>query len=280
MNNLLVYIQFLLPALPRAERTFAESLLENPYAITTMTLAEISSESNCSEASIIRFCKRLGYSGYSQTKEAFKIALDEGLDDEIESIYASDDMSAILEKVHKSKIQILNDTVTLADPSVYQNALDAIINANSIHFFGVGDAYATCLLAYMKFQRLGMLGSAPSDVMQQLTTAASLNKGDVAIAVSYEGRSRNIVSSIRLAQEAGASTICITKMAKSPLLKVSDIALFTAVNDLTVGRDKVTQRIADQFILDALCMGYISKIQKNIPKQLKKIQDAIDENKI
>lgn len=85
---------------------------------------------------------------------------------------------------------------------------------------------------------------------------------------------------MRLAKQSGATTISITKMNKSPLLKYSDIRLFIAVNDLTVGRDKVTRRVSDQFILDALYLGYTTRMDKNYKNQLKKIQRAIDSNKM
>ena len=61
MNDLFVRIRFLLPSLPRAEKAIASALLENPEAITHLTLAEIARESGSSEASIIRFCKRMGW---------------------------------------------------------------------------------------------------------------------------------------------------------------------------------------------------------------------------
>ena len=61
MNDLFVRIRFLLPSLPRAEKAIASALLENPEAITHLTLAEIARESGSSEASIIGFCKRMGY---------------------------------------------------------------------------------------------------------------------------------------------------------------------------------------------------------------------------
>ena len=78
MNELLVKIRFLIPSLPRAEKAFAQALLENPEAITQLTLAAIAAESGSSEASIIRFCKRMGYHGYSGLKEAFTAAIAEG----------------------------------------------------------------------------------------------------------------------------------------------------------------------------------------------------------
>ena len=107
-----------------------------------------------------------------------------------------------------------------------------------------------------------------------------MKQGDVAFAVSYEGRSRNIVDAMRIAKEMGAVTICITKMNKSPMLKYTDINLFTSISDLTIGRDKVTRRVSDQAILDALYLGYITKCGQNTSKYLKKVQNAIDCNKM
>ena len=153
--------------------------------------------------------------------------------------------------------------------------MDALLKAREIHFFGVGRCLAVCQLAYMKFGRLGIPCSVHSDVMLQMMTAGNLTSEDVALAVSYEGRSRNVVEAMKIAKERGAVTISITKMNKSPLLRYTDISLFTAVNDLTVGRDKVTRRVSDQFILDALYLGYTTKINKGYKKQLQKIQTVI-----
>lgn len=279
MNELLVKIRFLIPSLPRAEKAFAQALVENPDAITHLTLAEIAVESGSSEASVIRFCKRLGYHGFTDLKEAFAVALQDGSeawDDEIEE---SDDIKVIIQKVFQSNVQTLQNTMVLANEG-YSAALDAIINARSICFLGVGDAYAACQFAFMKFCRLGVPCSAYSDVMLQLTAVDNLGPQDVALAVSYEGRSRTIVQAMKIAKQRGATTISITKMNKSPLLKYTDISLFISVSDLTVGRDKATRRVADQFILDVLYLGYITKSKKDYARRLKRTQLAIDCNKI
>lgn len=279
MNELLVKIRFLIPSLPRAEKAFAQALLENPDAITHLTLAEIAAESGSSEASVIRFCKRLNFHGYTDLKVAFQAVIAEGCGVQEEQIEESDRIDDILRKVFQSNVQTLQNTMVLANEG-YKDALDAIMNAKAIHFFGVGDAYAACQFAFMKFCRLGISGSAYSDVMLQYVAADNMGPGDVALAVSYEGRSRNIVQAMQIAKRRGATTISITKMNKSPLLKYTDIPLYISVSDLTIGRDKVTRRVADQFILDVLYLGYITKTNKDYSKRLKRTQAAIDCNKI
>lgn len=279
MNELLVKIRFLIPSLPRAEKAFAQALLENPEAVTHLTLAAVAAEAGSSEASVIRFCKRMGYHGYSQLKEAVTAAIAEGEEMHEEGIEETDEIDVILKKVFQSNVQTLQNTMVLANDG-YQAALDAIIRARSIHFFGVGDAFAACQFAFMKFCRLGIPCSAYSDVMLQYIAADNLGPGDVALAISYEGRSRNVVQAMKIAKLRGAVTISITKMNKSPLLKYTDISLFTSVSDLTVGRDKVTRRVADQFILDVLYLGYITKTKRDYARRLKRTQTAIDCNKL
>ena len=210
---------------------------------------------------------------------AFTAAIAEGEEIHEEGIEETDGIEVILKKVFQSNVQTLQNTMVLANDG-YQAALDAIISAKSIHFFGVGDAFAACQFAFMKFCRLGIPCSAYSDVMLQYITADNLRPGDVALAISYEGRSRNVVQAMKIAKLRGATTISITKMNKSPLLKYTDISLFTSVSDLTVGRDKVTRRVADQFILDVLYLGYITKTKRDYSKRLKRTQTAIDCNKL
>ncbi|MGN0371387.1 MAG: MurR/RpiR family transcriptional regulator [Enterocloster sp.] len=279
MNELLVKINFLIPMLPRAEKAFAQALVENPEAISRMTLAQVARETNSSDASIIRFCKRLGYHGYSELKQAFSAAAAEK-----ETVYdgqvsSTDTIRDIMKKVFQSNMQTLQNTMVMADEN-YQKAVDALVGAKSIHFFGVGDAFAACQFAFMKFSRLGVASSAQSDIMMQFTTANNLGPGDVALAVSYEGRSRNVVQAMSIAKKRGATTICITKMSKSPLLKYTDIPLYIAISDLSVDRDKVTRRVADQFILDVLYLGYINQKKQDFSKYLKRNQITIDFNKI
>ena len=173
MNEIMVRIRFQLPSLPRAEKVVAEALLENPEAIANFTLSGLAHETGSSDASIVRFCKRMGYSGYTEFKQAFLSAANEESSERPEKIEAQDDMVTILKKVFHSNMQTLTDTLSLVTPN-YEKALNAMANAKSIHFFGVGDAYAVCQLTDTKISRMGINCSAYSDVMMQLMTAANL----------------------------------------------------------------------------------------------------------
>ena len=278
MHELLEKITRISPSLPRAEKIIADALLENPEAIERMTLAQISRESGTSEASIIRFCRRLGYGGYTSLKEDF-IFMNHREPSSLVNIGAHDDMSAILNKLYKNNLEVLSETLAITE-NQYEKVLAVLLKAKSLHFFAVGDAYTAAKLSYIKFKRIGVVCSAEEDIMLQMITASNLTRNDVAIAVSYEGRSKNVVEAMKIAKQRGATTISITRRDKSPLLEYTDIRLLVSAKDLTVGRDKITRRISDQFILEALYLGYESRIGRNYKEQIKYTQRAIDCNKI
>ena len=278
MHDLLEKIIKLAPTLTHAQRIIAEALIENPEAIERMTLAEISRESGTSEASVVRFCRSLGYGGYTEMKEAFCLANQKNADSLI-NIDMHDSMEVILNKLYKNNIEVLSETLAIEEND-YEGAIAALLNAKSIHFFAVGDAYMAANLAYMRFKRIGVECSAEQDIMLQMITASNLTKEDVAIAVSYEGRSRNVVDAMKIAKERGATTIGITRRQKSPLSEYTDIKLLVSAKDLTFGRDKVTRRISDQFILEALYLGYKSRLDRKVQEKIRYTQLAIDTNKI
>lgn len=59
-------------------------------------------ESGSSEASIIRFCNRMGFDGYSGLKQAFTAALTDGGQVTAEGIDANDDIITILKKIFRT----------------------------------------------------------------------------------------------------------------------------------------------------------------------------------
>ncbi|WP_297277356.1 MurR/RpiR family transcriptional regulator [uncultured Brachyspira sp.] len=278
-NDIFVKINFILPTLPKAEKLIAKYLLDNYENIRNMNLLTLAQEIGSSDTSIIRFCKRLGYDGFSSFKQSFLEAVIDSSQNITQEISPEDSIIDILKKVINDNIKTLNDTLALSSDN-YQKALDAIINAENVHFFGVGDAHIVAEFAFRKFSRIGYKCSAYTDVDLQLITSSLMTNRDVAVAISYSGASSNIVKSIKIAKECGATTICLTHMNKSSILKYVDIPIYISASDFTVGRDIVSRRVADQAIIEALYLGVVTKSNRNYDQFIKKTEKVININKI
>ena len=259
MNEIIVKLRFVMPSLSKTERNVAEALMENPEQICEETLAEFGARIHGSDASIIRFCRKMGYSGYTELKMAISKAFGENRDVLVEDVKPTDSVLDNLKQIYQSNVQILQDTMLLAS-NEYEAAVTAIMNAHIVNFFGAGDAGVIAKLFEFKFKRCGIRCSAQEDPVFQLIEAQNMDHGDVAIIISYTGRSYNVLNAAKAAKEKGATIISITKMSKSPLVEISDINLFIATSDFTLGKEIIIRRTAEQMILDAI---YVTMMVRN-----------------
>lgn len=103
-----------------------------------------------------------------------------------------------------------------------------------------------------KFLRLGLNAQACCDNHMQAIIASHLNRKSLAIGISHSGQSRDIVEALELSKIGSATTMCITNYDTSPIVKVSDIALFTKSEETKYSILALSSRIAQLAILDAL----------------------------
>ena len=258
MNDTLFKVGLMLTDLPRAERAFAQAVIESPSSWLCSTLSKLAYETGSSEAAIIRFCKRLGFNGINE----FKIAISEASQTELgvdRHTHSSLETIDIMREMYKSTLQILNDTIAQGTDN-YDKAVMSLMNAQSINFFGVGEAYITCMFGKLKFSKLGKLCTADGDPFQQYITAKNLGLKDVAIAISYDGATKTVCDCMRIARANKATTISITRKHPSVLLRYTELPLYSVVNDLTEAGEKAARRISDQFIIDVLYYTMINKM--------------------
>ncbi len=256
-NQLFAKLRLQLPALAKAEQRAAEYILDHPDEMHRLNLQDIAENSGCSQAAIIRMCKAIGLGGFKQFRaELNRNGVRSGASPELfpdngsagETAGAS--MANVLKEVFSYNVRSLQDTFALYTEE-YEKALKAILKARQLAFFSIGNASMPCQYAYMMFRRIGYFCTADIDPDIQMLDAANLGKDDVAIAVSHTGQTRHVVAAAELAQRNGATTICITKNAKSPLTKVCDIRLFTATIDSSHTMELVARRISEYAIIEA-----------------------------
>lgn len=283
-KKIIPMVKFLLPTLTSSEKKAAEYLLEHPEKVSKLSLVNYADYSGSSQASIIRLCKRIGVSGYSELKATLSVQLvsSNGYDKEFEELEKGglgDNMIQIMKNVFKVNIEILKETFALANEE-YNKAFEAILNAKQLCFFAIGDAMIPCEYACFKFRRLGYICFAEKDCDLQMITACHMKPGDVAIAISHSGRTRQVVDAMEIAKRNGATTICITKREKSELIKYCDIKLFTATPDISVGQEIIARRISEQAILEAIYFGVLQYNEPNVAEKIRLSSEAMKANKL
>lgn len=250
MGKTFLNIQVMYNEMGKAEKRIADWILENPGEILPLSIVELAEKCRCGEATIVRFSRRVGCSGYQELK--ISLAQEQGVKDISDDIKEDDTCFDIMEKVTNEIYCSLEFTKKALDPSALQAAAELLAEANNIVFFGLGSSSSVAQDASHKFLRIGKSATAYSDNHMQIISAVHLNEGDVAVGISHSGSSKDIIEALKIARSRGAKTICITNKGKSPIQKESDIVLFTSSPEIKYTILGLNSRIAALAIIDAL----------------------------
>lgn len=251
----LIRIRSSLPGLYAAEQRVAEAILADPEAVLSSSVTELAGRARSSEATVVRFCRSLGYKGYQD----FKISLARDLVSPIKSLHEeleeADEPAQVAAKVFRTHIQALEETLAALDEAVFSRAVELLCGAKRVFFIGVGTSAPNVIDARNKFFRLGLDASAETDSHLQVMRAALLGPADVVVAVSHSGQTRDPIETVKVAKAKGARAIAITNAVLSPLAKLCDLTLVTASRETRFRMEALASRIAQTTLLNALFMA-------------------------
>ncbi|WP_153076226.1 MurR/RpiR family transcriptional regulator [Paraburkholderia bonniea] len=255
-----------------SERKLANYIVDTPREVLDLSMTEVAARAGVSQPTIARFCRALGFSGFRE----FKIRLAQAIVAEVPTVYRDvrpDEptpgvAAKVLDRTISALIQVRNN---LSADSV-EAALTLLSQARRIEFYGAGGSGIAALDVQHKFFRLGMPSVAYADPHTFLMSAALLAEGDVVVAISNTGRTRDIVDAAQAALNAGAKVIAITH-GHSPLARLATVGLFANVDEDADIFSPMTSRVSHLAIGDILAVGVALRLG---PERLDKLAQAKD----
>jgi RpiR family transcriptional regulator, carbohydrate utilization regulator len=215
-GGILALNRSMLSTMPRALRGVAEIAATDPLAVTRMTVEELASKAKCSEGTVIRWCKELGFSGFQELK--LSLAFDSALK---EATTIPGNQHAVFASIRAA----LNNTEALLDQDMLKKAAQKIMKAKTILVVGVGASADVGKYLHYRLLRTGILCDFHSDMHTGLMAASVLDANSVLIAVSNSGSTIDINEVAQRAAQSKATTIALTNHARSRLTKNVDITL-------------------------------------------------------
>lgn len=261
------------------EKKVADYILENIKDVIYMSITDLADACNVGESSVFRFCKTMDLKGYQE----FKIVLAHSISLENETpqlssmITMQDTIKQLASKALSSNINALTETFNLITENDISNAVESMVQAERIHFFGVGTSLMTAMEAKNKFMRITNKTECSLDSHLQVMSAALMTKKDVAILISYSGSTKDTIEVAKVAKERGAKIISITRFAKSPLTSFSDITLLCGANEGPLQGGSLSAKIAQLYLLDLLYFEYFKRTNQEAVHNKERTAKAVIE---
>ncbi len=273
-DNLLEDIQSRLDSLNKSERKVAEAILRDPSAATRYSIAALARAANVSEPTVNRFCRGFSATGFPDFKIRLAQSIATGTPYVGQNIEANDTVSEFADKIMLSTIASLDKARQALDPHALATAIDYLIQAKQINFFGMGGSASVALDAQHKFFRFNIPVMSYDDALMQRMVAAGSNVGDVIVLISYTGRTRETVDIAQLARANGATVIGITNP-DSPLAAVCSVVVGVTAPEDTEVYMPMSSRIIHLTVIDILATGVTLKRGADFLGHLKKIKESL-----
>lgn len=228
-------------AFSKSDLAIADYILENPTCVTSCTANTLAEATGTSPATVVRFCRKLGFSGLSDMKMSMMYNyVDSG--NAIMDLDQEDSVGEIRRKViNFTKVVLDQLNETLSDDALDQ-AAKMIAKAKKIVIIGEGGSGTICRVAYDVFLKLAIPCQFVSDPFFQVMVISMMEPEDLLIIIANSGRPIDMVQNAQLARESGLKIIGIVGPANSPLSKYLDIEIQTGIfdsdyfSDLSVAR--------------------------------------------
>ncbi|ASF40807.1 MurR/RpiR family transcriptional regulator [Halobacillus halophilus] len=262
------------------EKLIADYILENRDQIVHSTINQVADDLMVADATVFRFCKRLGFKGYQAMKIALASETVNPIQDIHETITENDTDLEITEKVFQANIRALEASRDIQNHESLAKAMDDLLSAERVFFYGSGGSGILAMDAHHKFLRTGMETHAYTDSHLQLMSASQLREGDLAVVISHTGSNKDILDIVDVAKSNGARVLAITNFAKSPLTKSVDLSLYTVAQETEFRSEALASRIAGLTLIDSLFVNYSIKKKEQAKASTQKMRNAISRKRM
>ncbi len=238
--------------LTSSEERIAREVLGRPREVLLESVTELAQRAGVGEATVIRFCRRLGCRGYQEFKLLVAQDLAVPASDTSTEIGPQDDTMEMLRKIKQADVAALEATVAMSDGARLARAADALHRALRIQTIGSGSSGITAAEAQYKFLRLGKSVFFSPDTHLQLVYASQLSATDTVLVFSRTGSTKDSVDIARTAHATGATVVSITRNEKTPLSRQTDIVLTVPGAEWPSGSGTLRVKLAQLLVLDVL----------------------------
>ena len=266
--------------LTKAENKICDYIEEYMNSSIYMTVTEIANNCGVGEATVTRFCRKLGFRSFLEFKmtmaQEFK---NNGYNDEDfdgEALSENDSLSSFVKKIYDTNINSLEETLKKIDYTKIEEVSDILVNAKRIFFTGVGHSGVIAEDAYYKFMKIGLSCNCYRDNHTLVMMASLMKEDDVLFIISNSGNTDEINIAAETARENNVKVISITENLLSKLARVSDYVLNYTYQEIKFDMESLGTKVSQTFLVDLICTNVIRKNKEVALESKNKIDKAIE----
>ncbi|MCI8565081.1 MAG: MurR/RpiR family transcriptional regulator [Lachnospiraceae bacterium] len=263
--------------LTNAEKKIADFITLRQQETQFMSISEMAEEVGVAEASISRFCRKLGYRGYNAFKLAVanSTALRSAANPLSGEVLPEDSIPVMCQKVYAADIDAITQTLELTDPQKIAAAADLLIQARRTLCMGQGGSMLLAEEAAHLFSTALPDFYAIRDSHIQIMRSTMLCAQDAVMFFSYSGATSSLMDILKIAKERQAKIILITRFPRSPGAAFADVVLECGSREGPLQLGSIAARMAQLYLIDLLFSEVCRRDIEGCRSRRKMVADAL-----
>lgn len=268
-----------LERLSPSERRLASLLEKDPRKVAFGNLVDLSELAKVGPATVTRFVRRLGYSGFPEFMRELRADVTDALEVPLsryirEHSPALPDTPAFAHEYLQQVTQSLCRSMGTLDPQMVNQAVTHLTDTSrTVYVTGGGTAETMArfftLLAQHYRDNVRLLEPNAGNLGHQLAGAGSAT---VLLCVAYHRCSAISLQLMKFFSEMGGTTILLTDRRLNPLMRYTDVALVvdSAVEGL------FSSRVSGFAVLEMLHTSMAARLHDAIPARFERMEAAFE----
>lgn len=208
-------------------------ITKNKNEVVNLTIKELSGKIFVAPNSIMRFCRKLDYEGYSQLKVLLKQEL------------SSNDNLTLKKGIEIDVIK----TLELIDYNAIEKTANLLKKSKNIVIYGKGQNTLTSKIFYKELSLIFKNTFFFSQRHELIYKVKSLTQSDTLFLISQSGETNEILEIANEAKAKGCKIISLTNMCQNSLKNSSDISLFCYSDTINVNNYEIQNNASFVIVL-------------------------------
>ncbi|MDH6365393.1 DNA-binding MurR/RpiR family transcriptional regulator [Enterococcus sp. PF1-24] len=219
------------------EMDIYEYVITNKEIVPSMRIRDLAKAVNVSTTTILRFCNKLGCSGFTEFKIKLQLELETG-----NTVNVQSDIQLTIANLERLAVSGIDEKIL--------EASEILSAAKNIVFLGMGSSAILCKYAVRSLFSFGIIASYVDDPYYPLNV--DFPEETVFIIVSVSGDTPDVVQFINNFKKKHGKVISITNYTNNTISRLSDLNISYYVHPEFIGMSNITTQVSVIYILESL----------------------------
>ena len=263
--------------LTAAERRIADYVSSHQKEAPFLSISEMAEQVGVAEATVTRFCRRLGFKGYNAFKlELVNAAAFQAPGNPLAGeVLPEDSPEDMCRKISSAHIQAIERTRELIRPQSIARAADLLLAARHVICMGQGGSMILAQEAAHLFSTALPNFNAVPDSHMQAIRASLLDSRDAILYFSYSGSTRDLAEMMKIVRQREIPLILVTRFPNCPCAAEASVVLECGSQESPLQLGSVAAKMAQLYLIDVLFSEVFRRDMESIRRRRNMVADAL-----